>query len=215
MDGDYELVIGSKNWSSWSLRSWLVLKAFNIPFKETLILLRRPDSRDTILRHSPSGKVPVLKSGSLTIWDSLAIIEFLAEGHPDAPIWPRNPEARATARCVAAEMHSGFPALRDEFPMSFVDIIGFPKASDKALDDISRIVEIWTGCRRRFGDGGAFLFGDFSAADAMFGPVASRFRSYEVDLARFGDDGSAAAYRETMMAMPEMQAWAEGARAET
>ena len=214
MDGDYELVIGSKNLSSWSLRPWLVLKAFNIPFKETLILLRRPDSRDNILRHSPSGKVPVLKSGSLTIWDSLAIIEFLAEGHPDAPIWPPGPEARAMARCVAAEMHSGFPALRDEFPMSFIDIIGFPKASDKALDDISRIVEIWTGCRRRFGDGGAFLFGDFSAADAMFGPVASRFRSYEVDLARFGDDGSAARYRDAMMAMPEMQLWAEGARAE-
>ena len=214
MDGDCELVIGNKNLSSWSLRPWLVLKAFDIPFKETPILLRQPDSRANILRHSPSGKVPALKSGGLIVWDSLAIIEFLAERHPNLPIWPGDPEARAIARCIAAEMHSGFPDLRNELPMDFVNIIGFPQASDKALADIGRIARIWMDCRRRFGGSGAFLFGAFSAADAMFAPVASRLTTYEVDPARFGDDGSAAAYRKTMMAMPEMLLWAEGARAE-
>ncbi|MGB0087052.1 MAG: glutathione S-transferase family protein [Rhodomicrobiaceae bacterium] len=215
MDGNYELVIGNKNLSSWSLRPWLVLKAFDIPFKETPILLRQPDSRANILSHSPSGKVPALNSGGLIVWDSLAIIEFLAERHPNLPIWPTHPEARAIARCIAAEMHSGFPDLRNELPMDFVNIIGFPQVSDKTLADIGRIIEIWMDCRRRFGGSGAFLFGDFCAADAMFAPVASRFTTYQVDLARFGDDGVAASYRETMMAMPEMQAWGEAARAES
>ena len=215
MDGDYELVIGNKNLSSWSLRPWLVLKAFDIPFKETPIRLRQPDSRANILAHSPSGKVPALNSGGLIVWDSLAIIEFLAERHPNLPIWPTDPEARAIARCIAAEMHSGFPDLRNELPMDFVNIIGFPQASDKALADIGRIAGIWMDCRRRFGGSGAFLFGDFCAADAMFAPVASRFTTYQVDLACFGDDGIAAGYRETMMGMPEMRDWGEGARAES
>jgi glutathione S-transferase len=210
----YELVIGSKNGSSWSLRPWLAMKAFDIPFRETLVRLRRPETLAEILRHSPSAKVPVLKCDGLLVWDSLAIIEFLAEQHPNKPLWPTDVAARATARCVSAEMHSGFQALRNECPMDFVNIVAFPDASANALADIERVVAIWLDCRRRFGAGGAFLFGGFSAADAMFAPVASRFQTYQVDLARFGDDGTAARYRDTMMAMPEMAAWAEGARLE-
>jgi glutathione S-transferase len=156
----------------------------------------------------------VLKCGSLTVWDSLAIIELLAERHPNLPIWPKDADARAIARSVAAEMHSGFADLRSECPMDFARIIGFPQVSDKTLADISRIVEIWRECRGRFGKEGDFLFGAFSAADVMYAPVASRFTTYAVDLARFGDDGSAERYRAAMMAMPEMQAWGEGARAE-
>ena len=214
MSGTYELVIGNKNSSSWSLRPWLLMKAFGIPFSETWIRLRRPETLAELLQHSPSAKVPVLKSDGLLIWDSLAIIEFLAEQHPNKPLWPADMAARATARCVSAEMHSGFQALRDECPMNFTNIVGFPDASARALADIGRVVEMWADCRRRFGAGGDFLFGGFSAADAMFAPVASRFRSYEVDLGRFGDDGTAARYRDTVMSMPEMLAWAEAAKAE-
>jgi glutathione S-transferase len=208
MVGDYELVIGSKNYSSWSLRPWLVMKAFGIDFRETEIQLRRPESPAEIARHSPSARVPVLKSGDLLIWDSLAIIEFLAEQHPNEPIWPVDGTARAIARCVSAEMHSGFAALRDELPMDFLSILGFPEASGNARANIDRIVAIWKDCRKRFGQGGDFLFGAFSAADAMFAPVASRFQTYEVDLPEFGDDGTAARYRDVMMAHPQMRAWA-------
>jgi glutathione S-transferase len=211
MSANYELIIGDKNTSSWSLRPWLLLQAFNIPFKETLIRLRRPDARSDILRHSPSGKVPALKAGDLVIWDSLAILEYLSERHPDMAIWPRDAAARAIARSVAAEMHSSFAALRGELPMDFVSVLGFPQASDKVLADIGRIVEIWMDCR---GGESAFLFGDFSAADAMFAPVASRFVTYEVELGRFGDDGRAARYRNTIMAMPELRVWRDAAQLE-
>jgi glutathione S-transferase len=212
MSGNYELIIGDKNTSSWSLRPWLAMEAFNIPFKETLIRLRRPQTRSDILRHSPSGKVPALKSGDLVIWDSLAIIEYLAERHPNMAIWPQDAAARAVARSAAAEMHSSFYALRDELPMDLVRILGFSQASGKALADIGRIVEIWKDCRGRFGGQGDFLFGDFSAADAMFAPVASRFVTYEVELARFGDDGTAARYRDAVMAMPELRSWRAAAQ---
>ena len=214
MNGTYELIIGNKNTSSWSLRPWLVMKAFGIPFSETLIRLRRKEAPAELLRHSPSGKVPVLKSGGLLVWDTLAIIELLAEQHPNKRVWPADRDARAIARCVSAEMHSGFQALRNECPMDFLNVPGFPDVSAAVLADIARIVAIWKDCRRRFGGGGAFLFGDFSAADAMYAPVASRFRSYEVDLGRFSDDGTAASYRDTMLSMPEMADWAEEAKAE-
>lgn len=214
MRGDYELVIGNKNLSSWSLRPWLALKAFGIPFAETQIWLRRPESKADILRHSPSGKVPALKVGDLVIWDSLAIIEYLAERHSELPIWPEDAAARAIARSVSAEMHSGFAALREELPMDFVNLRGFPPASERTLADIRRIVSLWKDCLARFGGDGGFLFGTFCAADAMFAPVASRFITYQVDLARFGDDGAAACYRDAVMAMPEMRAWGEAAKLE-
>ena len=151
MSGTYELVIGNKNTSSWSLRPWLVMKAFGIPFSETLIRLRRPETPAEVLRHSPSGKVPVLKSDGLLIWDTLAIIEFLAEQHPSKALWPADRDARAIARCVSAEMHSGFQALRERMPMDFINVLGFPDASEAVSADIARIVAIWKDCRRRFG----------------------------------------------------------------
>ncbi len=214
MSGDYELVIGNKNLSSWSLRPWLVMKCFGIPFSETLIELRKPDRHLDILRHSPAGKVPILKHGSLLVWESLAIIEYIADRHRDKPVWPEPAEMRAVARSAAAEMHSGFYHLRTEFPMYFVEIHEGVVPSEKARADMQRIVDLWRDCLARFGGDGGFLFGDFSAADAMFAPVASRFTTYRIDLAQFGDDGAAARYRDRMMALPEMLAWADGARAE-
>lgn len=214
MSLDYELVIGDKNYSSWSLRPWLLMKVFGIPFSERLIRLRRPETKAEILRYSPAGKVPTLKAGDLVVWDSLAIMEFLAERHPNAGVWPADLGARTLARCVSAEMHSGFAALRNECSMDFRSVLGFPQVSEAVRQDIARIVAIWGDCRRRFGADGEFLFGAFSAADAMYAPVASRFVTYEVDLAAFGDDGAAARYRDHVMAMPEMREWGAAAAVE-
>lgn len=214
MSGNYELVIGNKNLSSWSLRPWLVLKYFGIPFSEVLVELRAPDRHLDILKHSPAGRVPVLKHDGFLVWDSLAIIEYIADTHSDKALWPEDTKARAVTRSVSAEMHSGFAPLRDEFPMYFVDVREGVTPSEEARADMQRIVDIWRDCRARFGAGGKFLFGAFSAADAMYAPVASRFNTYRIDLAQFGDDGTAARYRDSMMAMPEMLAWAEDARKE-
>lgn len=214
MDTNYELVIGSKNLSSWSLRPWLLMKVVGIPFRETLIRLRQPGTKEEISRHSPSGKVPSLKSDQLVVWESLAIIEYLAETHSDKPIWPADKARRAVARAVSSEMHGGFVSLRNDMPLKYVNRLGFPQVGDNTRGDITRIVALWADCRGRYGANGEFLFGAFSAADAMFAPVASRFVSYGVDLAAFGDDGTAARYRDMMMNLPEMREWEEGARLE-
>mgnify|MGYP001328513978 CR=1 FL=1 len=211
----YRLVIGNKNTSSWSLRPWLALKAGGIAFTEVRIDLRAPDMKERILAHSRAGKVPVLWAGDLMIWDSLAILEYLAEQHPEAGLWPAGPEARAIARAVAAEMHSGFQALREHCPMKILEQDLKTDFITPVEVNIRRIVEIWTACRSRFGAGGPFLFGSFTAADAMYAPVASRFKTYVPDLAAFGDDGTAAAYCEAIFALPAMKEWADGARRET
>lgn len=210
----YELVVGNKVWSSWSLRPWLMLTAAGIPFRETRIRLRQPDTKAEIRRHSPSGKVPLLKDGDLTVWDSLAIIEYIASKHPEAHVWPENERARAVARSVAAEMHSGFYAARKEMTMDLLAVHDLPGVSDELAADIRRLVEIWRHCRETYGAGGPYLFGAFSAADAMYAPVATRFRTYGVNLADFGDNGTAAAYRDTILVHPGMLRWEEGARAE-
>ncbi len=208
----YELVIGNKNGSSWSLRPWLAMKHAGIPFREIHIALRTPQTKEHILRYSPAGRVPVLLAGGQAIWDSLAILEYLAEAHPEAQLWPQPREARAHARCVAAEMHSGFQALREHCPMDLVRRL--PKASlpDQVSADVRRIVGSWRDCRGRYGAGGGFLFGAFSAADAMYAPVASRFRTYLPDLAVYGDDGTAQAYVDTLFALPAMAEWEAAAR---
>ena len=211
---DYSLVIGDKNFSSWSLRPWLVLKQCGISFGEVCVRLRQPESKAAILKHSPAGKVPVLKAGALVIWDSLAILEFLAEQHPECGLWPADADARAEARAVSAEMHAGFPTLRNDMSMDILSRVPAPPYSDALRSEIARIVAIWTGARAHYGSGGPFLFGAFSTADAMFAPVATRFRTYGVDLAAFGDDGSAQAYAETLLALPAMAEWTEGAEAE-
>jgi glutathione S-transferase len=203
-----KLVIGSKYSSSWSLRPWLLLKQSGVPFEEVVIPLRRPDTAERIRRHSPSGKVPVLIVGDVRIWDSLAIAEFLAEH--DTRLWPADSRARAFARSISAEMHSGFQALRTFLPMDFTARFDPPGRLLSAVEaDIRRIVAIWTECRQLYGPSGPFLFGAFSTADAMFAPVCSRFTTYAVPL-----DPVSQAYVAHMMGLPAMLEWGRDAAAE-
>lgn len=205
-----ELVIGTKKWSTWSMRPWLVLKRAGIPFTETLIELRQENnvSAAQIRPHSPSGLVPALKDGDLTIWDSLAICEYVAEKAP--AMWPKDPAARALARAAAAEMHSGFGSLRGECPMALEvepKVVALSEATHK---DIRRITALWNELLARFG--GPFLAGDWSIADAFYTPVATRFRTYGVRLSDFGDAGSAGEYAERLLETPEFRAWEAEAR---
>ena len=206
-----QLVIGNKNFSSWSLRPWLLLKQAGLPFREIPVRLRQADTKAQILAHSPSGKVPALIDGDLTVWDSLAICEYLAEkaslNHVD--LWPADPKARVEARSVSAEMHSGFAALRQQMSMEVAASRPGEGQTPEVLADIARIAALWTSCRERFAAAGPFLFGAFSVADAMYAPVAFRFHTYGVELPPL-----AAAYRDTLLALPAMQEWAAGARAE-
>lgn len=212
----YRLVIGNKNTSSWSLRPWIAMQHAGIAFTEININLRDTDAKAQILRRSPSGKVPALLTGGDVIWDTLAILEYLAETHPTAGLWPADAVARSQARSVAAEMHSGFRALRVHCPMDIVARTPTDRLLPQVESDIRRVVALWSGCRARFGTGGPFLFGAFSAADAMYAPVATRFRTYLPDLARYGDDrGVAQDYADALLALPAFLAWEDGARAET
>lgn len=211
MEEEIALVIGDKAWSSWSLRPWLAAKMAGVPFHEVPVRLRQPDTPAQIAQHSPSGQVPVLKRAGLLVWDSLAICEYLAELAPEARLWPADPQARALARAISAEMHSGFHALQNEFSMDFHARTPGRVSSERARADIARVVRIWRETRRSFGAGGPFLFGGFTIADAMYAPVATRFRTYGVDLASFGDDCSAAAYARAILDTPQMREWGEGA----
>jgi glutathione S-transferase len=203
------LVIGSKRWSSWSLRPWLAMKQAGLPFEERLIGLRQPDTKAKILAHSPSGKVPLLIDGDLKIWDSLAILEYLAERFPDAGFWPSGTAARAQARSIAAEMHSGFAALRRELPMDVTATLK-QDLSPEVADDIARIQAVWRDARSRFGAAGPFLFGRFGNADAMYAPVVTRFRTYGVAL-----DAVCRDYADAVLALPAMVAWYGDAAGET
>lgn len=206
----YTLVIGNKKYSSWSLRPWLVMRHAALAFEEIRIPLRQPDTAARIREHSPSGRVPVLHDGERAIWDSLAIAEYLAERHPEAALWPADVAARALARSVSAEMHSGFQALRQHMPMHCDASYPGAGRTPEVLADIARIAEMWNDCRARFGAGGPFLFGTFSIADAMYAPVVFRFRTYGVEL-----DAVCRAYVDTMIALPAMQRWLAEATAET
>lgn len=206
---DLTLILGNKAYSSWSLRPWLALKQAGRLFAEVVIPLRRPDTRARILEHSPAGKLPVLKHGDLTVWDSLAICEYLADLFPDAALWPEDPAARAVARAVSAEMHSGFQSLRSSMPMDLTRKAPGEGMTEATVADIGRITALWADCRARFGAGGPFLFGRFSIADAMYAPVVTRFDTYGVAL---GD--TARAYADAVLAMPAMREWTDAARAE-
>lgn len=210
----YRLVIGNKHWSSWSLRPWLAMKQAGLDFAEIRINLRAPEKKELILAHSPAGKVPVLWAGDLMIWDSLAILEYIADQHPEAELWPSDPKTRAVARSVSAEMHAGFQALREHCPMKYLSREPRETHGEAVETDIRRIVTIWQECRRQFGGEGPYLFSRFSIADAMYAPIASRFRTYVADLAPFGDDGTAAAYMTALFVLPAMEAWQKGAEAE-
>lgn len=205
----YELVIGTPRWSSWSLRPWIAMRRARIAFKETVVALRRPDTAASAGRHSPSSRVPALVIGDEVIWDSLAILETVAERHPGARLWPEDAAARAHGRSLSAEMHSSFQALRQHCPMDFSRRAPMAGLPDPVAADVRRIVGAWGASRRRYGAGGPFLLGAYSVADAMFAPVVSRFETYIPDLAPHGDDGTAGAYVAAVTATPEYKAWGD------
>lgn len=203
------LVIGNKNYSSWSLRPWLLLKQAGIAFREIYIPTHTAQTRAAILEHSPAGRVPVLHDGSVTVWESLAICEYLAEQFPDKQLWPTDRGARALARSVATEMHAGFGALRSNMVMNCRKQYPGKASTPEVQADIERLRALWNDCRKRYGSGGDFLFGRFSIADAMYAPVATRFKTYGVEL-----DTVAGAYRDTILTLPAMRQWYADAGAE-
>ena len=207
-----KLVIGNKNYSSWSMRPWLALRANNIAFDEVFIPLytNDPADKERLLSSSDSGKVPALIDGDLTVWDSLAIIEYLAEKFPQAKLWPEDRARRAHARSISAEMHSGFMPLRNECGMNLHRPIRAIALSDDARANIVRIQAIWAECHRRYGKEGPFLFGAFGGADAMFAPVVHRFRTYAIEVT-----GDARHYFDAMMSLPAFQEWTRAGLAET
>ena len=206
-----KLVIGNKNYSSWSMRPWLALRANNIPFEEVLVSLYSGEAdKQRILDFSRSGKVPILVDGNVTVWDSLAIIEHIAERFPEKRLWPEHPAHRAHARSVSAEMHSGFAALRNECGMNLHRPVRAIELSADARANIARVEEIWRECRERHGQSGPFLFGAFGAADAMFAPVVHRFRTYAVAVTE-----ATQRYMDTMIALPAFAEWTRAALAET
>ena len=204
-----KLVIGSKNYSSWSMRPWLALTAFGIPFEEVRIPLGRPDTGARIAEYSAAGKVPVLLAGDLRIWDSLAICEYLAEQFPDKHLWPRDVAARALARSICAEMHAGFTGLRSAMWMNITASFPGKGRTPAAQGDIARVCELWEDCLERDGSG-RFLFGEFSIADAYYAPVVMRFRTYGVWLAP-----ALKAYVDRVVAHPAVARWMQEAAAET
>ena len=204
------LILGNKNYSSWSLRAWLVLARVGVPFEEIVVPLDRPDTRTQILAHSPSGRVPALRDGDFVIWDSLAIAEYVAEKFPQARLWPADDRARAFARSVSAEMHSGFAELRKDLWMAMKQSWPTVEKTTAVLADVARVLEIWRECRNRFGQDGPFLFGAWTIADAMYAPVVSRFHTYAVDV-----DPNGKQYMDAVQADPLYQKWLAGARAET
>ncbi|MDA1117504.1 MAG: glutathione S-transferase family protein [Proteobacteria bacterium] len=196
------LVIGNKNYSSWSLRPWLAMKVLGMPFRELRIPLYGPGSKQEILKHSPAGKVPCLVDGATRVWDSLAILETLAERDPR--VWPAEATLRARARSVSAEMHAGFPNLRQHMSMNIRKRHPGKGRTPEVLAEIARVGDIWNDCR------GPFLFGAFCAADAMYAPVVLRFRTYEVEL-----QGACRAYADAVLALPALQEWIGDAERET
>ncbi len=208
------IIIGNRNYSSWSLRPWLALRRTGAPFEEVAIQLRQPDTAATIARYSPSGRLPALRHGAATIWDSLAICEHLADAFPAAKLWPADREARSQARAASAEMHAGFGELRRLLPMDIVRRWPIGDRLAKVAADVERISGIWRDCRQRFGRHGAngpgdFLFGGFSIADAMFAPVVTRFVTYGVPL-----DEVCSKYVTAVTGWPAMQDWTAAAKAE-
>ncbi len=204
-----EIVIGTKVWSSWSMRPWLVLKHTGFAFDERLIQLREHTTSEAVAAFSPSGFVPVLKDGDLTVWDSLAICEYLADRFADKNLWPADPTARALARSAAAEMHSGFASLRGECPMDLALAPHNAELSEATHANIRRIVHLCADLLSRFG--GPYLCGSWSIADAFLTPVATRFRTYGVKLSDYGDRGVVGTYMESLLETPEYLAWEEAA----
>lgn len=205
----YTLVIGNKNYSSWSLRGWLLLKQFQIGFEEVRLPLYSAAFTEKIRDYSPTGLVPVLVSGDLRIWDSLAIAEYIAERYPERRCWPESIEARAVARSVSSEMHSGFSQIRNTLPMNIRRNKPVETISPELEKEIARVCEIWKTCRQAHGDEGDFLFGTFSIADVMYAPVVLRFASYHINVGTIEGD-----YMDSILSMSSLQEWIEAAKAE-
>jgi glutathione S-transferase len=197
-----KLIIGNKNYSSWSFRPWIAMKVAGIAFDEQVISLNDPQFKRTVMAISPAGKVPALADDEIHVWESLAILEYLAERFADAKLWPEDPEARAHARAISAEMHAGFVPLRRECPMNFWRPVKKRNLSAEATASVARIDAMWTDCRARFGAGGPFLFGAFGAADAMYAPVVARFATYAVDVG-----ATSRAYMEALMGLAAWREW--------
>jgi glutathione S-transferase len=210
MEVAMKLVIGNKGYSSWSQRAWLLMKVLDLPFEEIQVPLYQPDSKARILAISPNGKVPCLVDGDVTVWESLAIIEYLAERYPNKAVWPSDRAARAYARAISAEMHAGFVALRSAYTCNWRRTYAWKIRDDgAALKDGERIMAIWNEARRRFGAGGPFLFGAFSGADAMYAPIVARFHTYSWPV-----DAASAAYMEAIRSLPAYVAWEADGQAE-
>jgi glutathione S-transferase len=204
-----KLVIANKNYSSWSLRAWLLLRHAGIPFEEEKLSFNAPDFKARVLRYSPAGRVPVLVDGDRVVWDTLAIAEYVAEKHPEHRLWPEDAGDRAHARSISAEMHSGFAAMRQHMTMN-CELSRKNVLFDLAVQrDVARVVDIWSTCRARYAAGGPFLFGRFSVADAFYAPVTSRFMTYGTELPEL-----ARTYVETVGELPAMREWVAEARAE-
>jgi glutathione S-transferase len=204
-----KLVIANKAYSSWSLRPWILLAHFKIPFEEIVIPLDQPETRALILEHSPGGKCPALHDGAITVWESLAIAEYVADLYPQKAIWPRGKAARAHARSLSSEMHAGYQALRQHCPSQFRRPVRKIALTEAVEADVARIEAAWAHARQAFGKGGPFLFGRFSAADAMFAPVVNRFHTYDVSVSPATRE-----YMDAVMALPSWKAWVAEAEAE-
>jgi glutathione S-transferase len=200
------LILGNKNYSSWSFRPWIAMKVMGIPFEETVVSLEASDFKERILKMSGAGKVPVLLDGDVRVWESLAILEYLGEKFPAAGLWPRDAAARGHARAIACEMHAGFVPLRQRLPMNMWRPVLPRQLEQDAKADVARIEAIWAECRSRFGAGGPFLYGAFGAADAMYAPVVSRFHTYAVDVGALARD-----YMRAIMALPAWKEWRDAA----
>jgi glutathione S-transferase len=203
------LAIVNKAYSSWSLRPWLLLTHFGVSFEETVIAMGRPETRSEILNVSPTGKCPALRDGEIVVFESLAIIEYIAENFTHLPIWPRDKAARALARSLSSEMHGGFLALRNHCPTQFLRPVRKIALTSEVEGDVARIEAAWKDARKTYGAGGPFLFGAFSAADAMFAPVVNRFHTYDIAVRP-----QTRAYMDAIMALPAWKAWIAGAERE-
>ena len=204
-----KLVVANKAYSSWSMRPWVLLAQFHIPFEEIVIPLDQPDTRERILEHSPSGKCPALIDGAITVWESLAILEYVAEQYPEKAIWPRSKGAKALARSLSSEMHAGFMALRQHCPTQFARPQRKIELTPAVEAEVARIEASWGAARKKYGRAGPFLFGKFSAADAMFAPVVNRFHIYDIPV-----DAETRAYCDAVRALPAYRAWCADAEAE-
>ncbi len=203
------LVLGNKLYSSWSLRAYVLLKAFGIPFEETVIALYKDDTKERMLSFGPTGKVPVLRDGDITIWESLAIMEYVADKYPDKAIWPSDNAARAHARAAASEMHAGFIGLRSACPMNLTASFEPKDRGSEVAADVERLDQLWGEARARFGAEGGFLYGAFSAADAMFAPVATRLDTYQIPVS-----ADMRGYMDAVLSHPAFLAWKEDAFSE-